>query len=82
MSLISKSSFLIGKISFGLLSITDIFYAPLNFIFVIRTCMTVMCPSISTCTSPLLHFMSFEKDIYTESIKPFTHVDFSLFCAS
>lgn len=56
--------------SFGLSSITDLFYTPLNFIFVIRMCMIVTCPSISTFALRLLSFMSFGKDIYTESIKP------------
>lgn len=42
---ILKSSFIIGGISFGLSSITDIFYTVLNIIFVTRMCMIVICPS-------------------------------------
>lgn len=44
---ISKSTFTIEEISFGLSSITDFFYTLFNFVFVTRMCMIVICPSIT-----------------------------------
>lgn len=44
---ISKSTFTIAEISFGLSSLTDFFYTLFNFVFVTRMCMIVICPSIT-----------------------------------
>lgn len=54
--LIWKSLFITGKICFGLSSITDIFHTLLNFIFVIRMCMIVLCPSITMFASMASEF--------------------------
>lgn len=58
-----KKSFIIGKKRFGLSSFTDIFYALLNFIFVIRMCMIVICPSIT-----MFAFMASEFHVILENI--------------
>ena len=62
--LISKSSFIIGGISFGLSCITDIFYTLLSLIFVIRMYLIVICPGITMFASVASEFMSFWKDIF------------------